>query len=292
MNADAVAVPAVDRSDPWKTWSVRIARLIRESETVFTVDLDFMEQGILQHYQFLPGQFNMLYVPSVGEAAISIAGRTNQGLLQHTIRSVGTVTQAIERGGEGMSLGLRGPFGRPWPISPLVETTATVDLLVVAGGIGLAPLRALIDQVGEQRANFGNVHVLLGARTPADLLYVDRQDKWRDQGIDVLTTVDRGNPLWKGHIGVVTLLIDRLSIARPHATAVLTCGPEVMMRYVARAALRRDILESNIWVTMERNMNCAIGLCGHCQLGPKFLCKDGPVFRLDEVAKYLGVQEL
>jgi NAD(P)H-flavin reductase len=285
--------PAVEnRLDPWKMWSVAIHRVQHESKGVFTIELDFVDPQARQQYQYAPGQFNMLYVPGVGEAAISIADETPRGLLQHTIRAVGAVTQAIESGGVGMSLGLRGPFGRPWPIDSIASTPETSDLIIVAGGIGLAPLRSLVNQVGRERDRFGLVQVLLGARTPADLLYAEQQSFWQAQRMNIVATVDRGSPDWKGHTGVVTLLLERLAIPRPMSTHVMTCGPEVMMRYVARSAIGRGIPESNIWVTMERNMNCAIGLCGHCQLGPKFICKEGPVFRFDEVRAWLGVQEL
>ena len=292
MNASPSIAAVASRFDPWKTWSVTIRRVQRESAGVFTIELDFDNPEARQQYRYAPGQFNMLYVPGIGEAAISIAGKTTRGLLQHTIRAVGSVTQAIEFGGVGMSLGLRGPFGRPWPIDSISSATETSDLIIVAGGIGLAPLRSLVNQVGLDRDKFGEVHVLLGARTPADLLYAEQQIVWQSQNIDIDATVDRHPPDWRGHTGVVTLLLERLAIPRPKSTVVMTCGPEVMMRYVARSAIGRGISESNIWVTMERNMNCAIGLCGHCQLGPKFICKEGPVFRFDEVRTWLGIQEL
>ncbi|MEZ6133487.1 MAG: FAD/NAD(P)-binding protein [Pirellulaceae bacterium] len=292
MNGSSIGTAATSRLDPWRMWSITVCRMQRESEGVFTIDVDFEDAEASQLYQFAPGQFNMLYVPGVGEAAISVASRTKQGLLQHTIRTVGNVTQAIESGGVGMSLGLRGPFGRPWPIDAIASTPGASDLVIIAGGIGLAPLRSLVEQVAVSRDRFGDVHILLGARTPADLLYAEQQSDWRAHHMFIDSTVDRGSPAWKGHIGVVTLLLERLAITRPMSTIVMTCGPEVMMRYVARSAIGRGIPESNIWVTMERNMNCAIGLCGHCQLGPQFICKDGPVFRFDEVKAWLGVQEL
>jgi NAD(P)H-flavin reductase len=292
VNASPTNSAVASRFDPWKTWSVTIHRLQHESAGVFTIDLDFDNAEARQLFQYAPGQFNMLYVPGLGEAAISIAGKTTRGLLQHTIRVVGSVTQAIESGGVGTSLGLRGPFGRPWPIDSIASAPEKSDLIIVAGGIGLAPLRSLVNRVALDRDKFGEVHVLLGARTPADLLYTEQQIAWQSQDIDIDATVDRGPPDWKGHTGVVTLLLERLTIPRPSSTVVMTCGPEVMMRYVARSAIGRGIPQSNIWVTMERNMNCAIGLCGHCQLGPKFICKEGPVFRFDEVGSWLGVQEL
>jgi NAD(P)H-flavin reductase len=150
----------------------------------------------------------------------------------------------------------------------------------------------LIDSIVEKRAQFGRVHVLLGARTPDEFLYKDSFEGWRRAQIDVQTTVDRPHGSWQGHVGVVTLLLERISIDNPTNTTILTCGPEVMMRYVARTAKGRGIIDADIWVTLERNMNCAIGLCGHCQLGPAFLCKDGPVFRFDQVQPWLQIRDL
>ncbi|MCA9128368.1 MAG: FAD/NAD(P)-binding protein [Planctomycetales bacterium] len=290
--SDILERPAVvDRHDPWKMSSVTIRRVQHESSGVFTIEAEFDDPSFGKKFQFAPGQFNMLYAPGVGEAAISIAGSTEQGWLQHTIRAVGSVTRELESGGVGMQLGLRGPFGRPWPLDWISAHHDAADLVIVAGGIGLAPLRVLIERIAASRNRFGEVHVLLGARSPADLLYCQLHSGWLEQQLAVDVTVDRGPPDWKGHTGVVTLLLERLDLPRPKTTFVMTCGPEVMMRYVAKSAIGRGIPESNIWVTLERNMNCAIGLCGHCQLGPKFICREGPVFRFDEVASWLRVQE-
>jgi NAD(P)H-flavin reductase len=282
----------VHACDPWRTASVTIRRVRNETPSVFSYDLAFDDAEIAESYRFLPGQFNMLYVPGVGEAAISIADQaSNSGTLQHTVRSTGAVTRAIELGGKGMSLGLRGPFGTNWPLPLMTDPAAKRDVVIAAGGIGLAPLRSLVSHVARQRSLFGSVALIVGARSPADLLYFDDYDDWQAASIDVQFTVDRPSPGWKGNVGVVTLLLERLSLPKPQSTLVMTCGPEVMMRYVAKAATGRGIPDQNIWVTLERNMNCAIGLCGHCQLGPTFLCKDGPVFRFDRVREWLRVQD-
>ncbi len=234
----------------------------------------------------------MLYVPGVGEAAISISGETKQGLLRHTIRAVGAVTGALDRGGVGFSLGIRGPFGTPWPMDRLTAGPRPMNVILIAGGIGIAPLRSVIDHLMRNRGHVGRVDVLFGARTPQDLIFAGEHAEWIKHGINVHTTVDRGDVTWSGHVGVVTLLLDRLEIPDPEATMLLTCGPEVMMRFVVQAATARGLPETNAWVTLERNMNCAIGLCGHCQLGPEFICKDGPVFRYDQIAPWLHVQGL
>jgi NAD(P)H-flavin reductase len=275
--------------DPWLAIPAKIQRIIRETPDTKTYELVIDSN----QYCWQPGQFNMLYLPGVGESAISISGgNAEQGLLRHSIRCVGAVTGALDAADVGTSIGLRGPFGTAWPIPQIESCSPPPDLIVVAGGIGLAPLRALITHFIANRQKVGSLNVLVGARTPADLLYADQYETWRDHDINVQTTVDRAAADWSGHIGVVTLLIERLVIARADATLVLTCGPEVMMRYVAQTAQRKGIPAKNIWVAMERNMNCAIGLCGHCQLGSEFICKDGPVFAYPRIAPLLHVQGL
>lgn len=279
--------------DPWKQIPVKVRRLTHETEVVKTYDLEFVDPRDAENYSFRPGQFNMLYLPGVGEAAISIADRCGD-VLRHTIHTVGSVTSALQANGVGTHLGLRGPMGRSWPIELLLPSKEQepVDVILVAGGIGLAPLRYLVRSMIEQRNRLGDIHLLIGARTATDLLYQAEYHDWREQGIDVQTTVDRASNVWGGQVGVVTLLLERLSIARPQSTLLLTCGPEVMMRYVARSALGRGLAASAIWLSLERNMNCAIGLCGHCQLGTEILCRDGPVFRFDRVHQLLGIQDL
>ncbi len=281
--------------NPWQVHRATIARIRREAPDVSTYELLMEDRG--QEGSFQPGQFNMLYVPGIGEAAISISGETKDGLLEHTVRTVGAVTGALERGGVGLSLGVRGPFGTPWPVDRLrsSRSSATADrpnVILVAGGIGLAPLRSVITHLMRHRDEVDQVDVLLGARTPADLIFASEFATWADHGIRLQTTVDRADVSWSGHVGVVTVLLDRLVISQPESTILMTCGPEVMMRFVVQAAMARGIPESNAWVTLERNMNCAIGLCGHCQLGPEFVCKDGPVFRYDRIAPWLHVQGL
>ncbi len=286
------AALATTAADPWHSLPVRVKRLSSDAPDVFTVELVFADPSACSAFHYAPGQFNMLYVPGVGEAAISIAGQTASGGLLHTIRAVGAVTRAIRSGGIGFPMGLRGPFGTPWPIELLTQSDPPCDLVIAAGGIGLAPLRALVETIEHERGRFGRVAVLIGARTSSDLLYQDAYSQWRDSAIDVQLTIDRADEQWRGQVGVVTLLLDRLLIPNPASTLVMTCGPEVMMRYVAKSAMARHIPPQNIWVTLERNMNCAIGLCGHCQLGPEFMCKDGAVFPYQRVAKWLSVDDL
>ncbi len=186
----------------------------------------------------------------------------------------------------GESLGLRGPFGASWP----VDECRGRDVIIVAGGIGLAPLRPALRGIAARRWEFGRVTLIHGARSPQSLLFPAECEAWTEQGIDVQTTVDRAGVDWRGNIGVATLLLDRLQPLEAARTAVWMCGPEVMMRYAVRSALWRGLVPGQIYVSLERNMQCAVGLCGHCQLGPEFICKDGPVFRYDRVAPYLRVE--
>ena len=285
------------KADPWLSHGVRIQQVTPETPGVATYDLVFEDHEIGSGFRFSPGQFNMLYVPGIGEAAISISSDPcTPHVLRHTIRAVGGVTSAIAAAGRGMQLGLRGPFGSNWPIDAcLKSTTASAikkDVIVVAGGIGLAPLRPLVYALVRQRDQVGRIVVMVGARSQNDLLFHDEYALWRKKGVEVQTTVDRATSDWHGNVGVVTGLLNRLVLSHPERTLLMTCGPEVMMRYVVLAALQRKFLPSRIWISLERHMNCAVGLCGHCQLGPEFLCKDGPVLPYPRVAEWLKVQSL
>jgi NAD(P)H-flavin reductase len=272
--------------NPWQTHGVRIAEIRQESRNVESYALEFTEPTV-NGFAFQPGQFNMLYLPGVGEAAISVsAADPATGRLIHTVRKAGNVTSALRELGVGGRFGLRGPFGSSWP----VEQCRGRDLIVVTGGIGLPPLRPVIHEVLQDRQAFGDVTLLYGARTPGGLLFPEEQERWQQQGIRVETTVDRATDDWTGHVGVVTLLLDRVPIRDPNNTVLMTCGPEVMMFYTVSSALNRGLEPESIWMSLERNMNCAIGLCGHCQFGPAFICKDGPVLRYDRIALFLKVQ--
>jgi NAD(P)H-flavin reductase len=278
-----------NRTDPWLAHTVRVDRITPEVAGVATYDLVFTDEATAAEFAFRPGQFNMLYLPGVGEAAISICGNPAEtSRLPHTIRHAGNVTQELSRLQPGATIGLRGPFGSHWPI----EECDGKDVILVAGGVGLPPFRPVIYEILADRDRFGRVSLLYGSRTPETLLYTDQFDQWRAAGIEVIATVDRATSGWKGHVGVVTLLLERLAVPIPEDTFLFTCGPEVMMWYVIQTARSRGIPTENLWMSLERNMNCAIGLCGHCQFGPEFLCKDGPVLRFDRVAPFLKVEQL
>ncbi len=274
-------------SDPMTPRIFVVERFRRELHDTFTLELT--PGPGMAPIVYRPGQFNMLYAMGVGEAPISISGDPAQtGQLIHTIRSVGAVTEALGRLRSGDALGLRGPYGRPWP----VEAAAGNDVLIIAGGIGLAPLRPAIYCLLAERHRYGRVALLYGARSPREILYRRQLERWRARfDIEVEVTVDRAAPEWRGSVGVVTTLLPRVQFDPDHTT-VMICGPEVMMRHVARDLIQRGVAEEQIHLSMERNMKCAIGFCGHCQYGPKFICRDGPVFDFHSIGGLFGVREI
>jgi NAD(P)H-flavin reductase len=277
-----VLEPAGMIPDPATIVSVR-----SEASGIATYEIRFDDPVRAARYRWKSGQFNMLWIPGFGECAISMSSDPGRPeTVEHTIRFAGSVTRAIGQLRTGGRLGIRGPFGRPWP----VDLARGNDLVLVAGGIGMAPVRPVIYEVLRSRSDFGKVTLLYGARTPRDLLYRDELDEWRKGGIELLPTVDRADAEWTGRVGVVPALIERLGLDPPR-TLVFTCGPEVMIRFVAYAALARTVRNDAIWVSLERNMKCAIGLCGHCQLGPVFVCRDGPVFRYSEIEPFFAREE-
>ncbi len=252
----------------------------------FTLDLRSPEGRVPS---FDPGQFNMLYVFGVGEIPISISSDpSDRSRLLHTTRVVGTVTRAMSRLQPGDSVGVRGPFGRGWP----VEAAKGKDVVVVTGGIGLAPLRPALYAMLNDRDSFNKIVLLYGARTPEDILYRDELEAWRARfDLEAHVTVDRATGDWHGNVGVVTNLIPRAPFD-PRETVALICGPEIMMRFTIQELEKRGVADDAIYVSMERNMKCAVGLCGHCQYGPSFVCKDGPVYPYREIEPIFGVPEV
>jgi NAD(P)H-flavin reductase len=260
-----------------------------ESSNTRTYVLEIDDPVHRRNYRFQAGQFNMIYVFGVGEAAISISSDPGQtDTLAHTIRHVGSVTRALGRMRVGDKVGLRGPFGNGWPVAQCRGK----DVVMVAGGIGLAPLRPLIYSILANRRQFGRVILVYGGRSPGDLLYRDQLAVWRDDAeFETLVSVDYAIEEWHGPVGVVTDLIKRLRL-RPEQTAVMVCGPRIMNRYVAWQILRLRVPEQQLFVSLERNMRCGVGRCGHCQYGPKFVCKDGPVFSYASVRNIFGKEEV
>lgn len=273
--------------EPMRPSLYKVKAVRTESRDTFTLEL--VAPAGEPPPRFLPGQFNMLYAFGSGECAISISGdpAKPQALL-HTTRLVGTVTRALSVLRPGDTIGVRGPFGSAWP---LAEAEGH-DVVFVAGGIGLAPLRPAIDHVLAARERFGKIVLLYGARTPQDVLYRKQLEKWSARlDAEVLVTVDRAESGWRGNVGVVTALIRRAPFDRLN-TVAMVCGPEVMMHFTVQELTQRGVREEQIYLSMERNMKCAVGFCGHCQFGPTFVCKDGPVFRYDRVKTWLDLREI
>lgn len=275
-------------NDPPPPRLYRVHRVVRETHDTFTVHLEPPAEA--GGFPFEPGQFNMLYLFGVGEVAISISGDASQPAeLIHTIRAVGTVTSRLRQLRRGDVVGVRGPFGRGWPLAQAQGG----DVIIVAGGLGLAPLRPVVYHLLRHRDQFRQVAILVGARTPDDLLYRGELERWRGRfDIRVLVSVDRAAPPWAGEVGVVPALIRRLEFDAAATTAMI-CGPEVMMRFTVWALEEeRHLARERIFVSMERNMKCGVGLCGHCQIVPFFVCKDGPVFSFDRLAPFFNQREL
>lgn len=250
--------------------------------------LRLVDPSARPRFDFAPGQFNMVYVPGVGEVAISISSDPDEEDLEHTIRIVGRTTRVIDALGPGDVLGLRGPYGNGWPL----HEARFKDVLVVTGGLGCAPVTGAIEYMFRRRASYGHITILHGVKKPADLVHRSRFEVWRRApDTTVLLTADQPDRAWRDRSGVVTELFDEAPI-EPGRTVVLMCGPEVMMHYGIKNLRARGVPEDRIFLSLERNMHCAVGLCGHCQLGPEFVCKDGPIFPLRRVRRFFGVQGL
>ncbi len=266
-------------TSPWAVHLARIEAIRAEVPGIATYTLQFEDPDVAAAYRFEPGQFNMVYLPGFGESAISVSSDPAEpNRVLHTVRTVGNVTQALAGMQVGDQIALRGPFGTPWPI----ESCCGMDVVIATGGVGLAPLRPVIYHIMRHREEYGRVFLLYGARTSRDLLYTDEYARWEESNIEIEVTVDLGDPEWRGHVGVVPMLFYRLHL-QAEKSCILTCGPEIMMRFVIFEALARQVAPRNIHLSMERNMNCGVGFCGHCQLGPKFVCKDGPVFTYEQM---------
>jgi NAD(P)H-flavin reductase len=268
-----------------------IQRIVPETSESSTYWMTWRD-GDGEGYAFEPGQFNMLYLFGIGEVAISISSDPGHPeRLGHTIRHVGRVTNAFRRLQPGDEVGIRGPFGKPWPL----HEAEGGDLLVIAGGVGVCPVRPAIEWAMRNRERYHRLLLLLGARTPDLLPYRDQLDEWISLmarlDVELHLTVDEAEQDWPYDVGVVTTLFPKAKIEAVRTTAFM-CGPEIMMRFAGRGLLELGVPAERVWVSTERHMECGIGLCGHCQLGPWFVCSDGPVFRYDLVKELLEVREL
>jgi NAD(P)H-flavin reductase len=264
----------------------RVTHSSRDTQDTRTLDLEALDGGLLR---FAPGQFTMLHAFGVGEVPISISGDpATPQTLRHTIRDVGSVSRALARAQPGTVLGVRGPFGTGWDVS----SGRGGDVVFVAGGIGLAPLRPAVLEVCASRELYGRVVLLYGARTPEDILFPEDLRRWAaEHAIDVEVIVDNGPHAWRGSVGLVTQLIDRAEFDGPRSLGLI-CGPEVMMRHSAAALRERGVPRGRVRLSMERNMKCGVGLCGHCQLREYFLCLDGPVLAYDVLEPLMARAEL
>ncbi|MDP1808769.1 MAG: FAD/NAD(P)-binding protein [Actinomycetota bacterium] len=263
-----------------------IKEIRAESSNVATYTLAFVDEKIQSHYRFEPGQYNMVGLPGIGEAPISISSSPDRrDAFDHTVRIAGRVTTALSRLAIGDTVGLRGPYGHPWPLDELRGK----DVAVIVGGTGCACIKPAINILTAHRDEFRSATILYGAKTAPELLFADEFDRWRDRGVDVYATIDSGNKLdWPFHVGVVTTLFDRLKPSTDRSAALMS-GPDIMMRFCVVDLLKRGWSPGSIWLSLERRMDCAVRMCGHCQLGPKYVCQDGPVFNYEEVEDVFGV---
>lgn len=261
----------------------------QETATIFTLRLKFTDPAVADAYDFAPGQFNMLYLFGVGEVPISIVSDPeNRHEFAHTIRVVGRVTAGIAKLQPGDQLGIRGPFGRGWPM----EQARGKDILVVTGGLGCAPTVSVIHYVLWRREQFGRLNIIQGLKHADDMIWREQYDYWRTlSDVSVRLAADVGSSGWPWHVGRVTELFDDHELGDGNAVAMM-CGPEGMMTASARALLDKGYRDEAIYLSLERNMQCGNGRCGHCQLGSKFVCTDGPVFRYTDVRHLLEVRGL
>jgi len=286
--AVAASIPQGEAAAPsMSPLPFRVHTSRQETHDTFTLELSPASGA--EKYPFKAGQFNMLYIYGVGEVPISISGDpVFPAMLIHTTRAVGAVTKAMKKLKKGDVVGVRGPFGTAWP----VERALGNDVVLVAGGIGLAPLRPALYSILANREEYGSVAVLYGTRTKEDILFRRELEQWRSRlDLEVHATVDRATGSWRGNVGVVTTLIPKAPFD-PHNTIAMVCGPEIMMRFTVIELMKRGLEESDIYVSMERNMKCGVGLCGHCQLGPTFICKNGPVYTYKEIKDLFRKREI
>jgi NAD(P)H-flavin reductase len=270
--------------EPMEPIPCRVVKRRQETEDVFTFELKPADG---RPQVFAPGQFNMLYAFGLGEIPVSLSGDPDQSeTMVHTIRTVGAVSRGLGELKLRQTVGVRGPFGTGWPLA-LAEGK---DVVIAAGGLGLAPLRALLHALVNHPAHDRQVTLLYGARDVGELLFLGELERWKQSGLlDVHLAVDHASREWTGTVGHVTALVPRLKL-RPRGTIAMICGPEIMMRFTAMELEARGLPPDHIFISLERNMKCAIRVCGHCQLGPHFVCADGPIYPYARIAPWLRVR--
>ena len=272
-------------SNPYLPYEAEIVERIQESPTIFTLRLRFTDPDVHERYSFAPGQFNMVYLYGVGEVAISIVSDpADEHLYDHTIRIVGRVTRGLAQLKTGDRVGIRGPFGRGWPLA----ATEGRDVLIVTGGLGCAPVVSVINYVIKRRDRFGRLIIMQGVKHSDDLLWRERYAQWSLMpNTQVVVAANQGGKQWPWKIGQVVEMFDEVHLT-PSQTVAMMCGPEGMMLAATKHLLEHGLAKQSIFMSMERNMQCAVGHCGHCQYGGKFVCKDGPVFSFDELEPLFG----
>lgn len=283
--------------DPAIPFEATIRWIKKETRDTATYALKITHREIARSYSFAPGQFNMLSLPGIGEAPLSISSAPHDQEILHTIRVAGDVTTHLAKLRAGDGVGMRGPFGNRWPLDEVEDR----DLILVAGGLGIAPLRSVIRHIafrGSRRDSSacpplpGRKILLYGAKTPKDIVFRDEFPRYKDT-FQVWLTVDKADPeeYWKGDVGLIPVLFKKFSFD-PLRSVVFMCGPEVMMTALAKDLTAKGVPAEKIFVSMERNMNCGMGFCGHCMFGPAFVCKDGPIFRLSDIEHFWTVREI
>lgn len=279
--------PRIEMHSPMRPHPFRVKETAEEIPGCVTMRVEPDAGG--DGAAFAPGQFYMVYVFGHGEVPISVSGDPAKvGELTFTVMAVGSVTRALGAVKPGDVIGLRGPFGSAWPVEALKDR----DVIVMAGGLGLAPLRPSIYRMLHARGDYGDIALLYGTRQPQSIVFPRELADWREKAqIDVEVTVDTAGRDWPGQVGVVTELLKGRTVD-PAKTSALICGPEVMMRFSAYALLDQGVRAENIYVSMERNMKCAVKMCGRCQYGPFFVCADGPVFPFDRVERLFKIREV
>lgn len=260
-----------------------IKKIEKQTADTYTFTLEFKKKEDKDLYSFLPGQFNMLTLPGIGESAISISSDSaNKNTIDHTVRKVGSATGVLFNYKEGDILGIRGAYGSAWPMDKAVGK----DVIIIAGGVGLAPVRPAIMHIFNNRKKYGKFKIISGARSCDNMLFTKEFSSWQDKKneVELILTVDKVNEgeKWEHNVGVVTTCFDKACLTASNSI-VITCGPEIMMKFVVKELLKKGFREDQVYVSLERRMQCGVGRCGHCQIGKYFVCKDGPVFSYDQV---------
>ncbi|MBF0298326.1 MAG: FAD/NAD(P)-binding protein [Oligoflexia bacterium] len=271
--------------NPYQIYEAKIIERIKESDDIFTIKILLTDPFVHHEYKFQPGQFNMLYLFGVGEIAISIVSDPKEEqYITHTIRVVGRVSRGFEKLKEGDRIGVRGPFGKGWPLKQAIGK----DVLIISGGLGCAPVTSAINYIIERQNLYGPLKILQGIKRSSEFIYHERYDRWEAAAnTEVIISVDETDVSWSKSIGLVTEHIKDLQLD-VNKTIVMMCGPEIMMKIAADHCIKKNIEEKNIYLSMERNMHCGCGHCGHCQIGGVFVCKNGPVFSYPEIKELLG----